>query len=66
MLGCGILFKEWLLLRPKLYSMLTVEDDELKRAKGVQQCVVKKTIRHEHYKEVCFIHNFILYTFITK
>jgi hypothetical protein len=32
--------------------MLTEEEFELKRAKGIQKAVVNKQIRHKHYKEV--------------
>jgi hypothetical protein len=60
-LACGIEFKEWILLRPKLYSMLTVNESGIKRAKGVQHCVVKNVIRHNHYKEVRFLYNILLY-----
>ena len=59
-LGCvkdesqGRRFKEWVLLRPKCYSMLF--DDELpmekKRAKGVQNYIVRQRLHHSHYKEV--------------
>jgi hypothetical protein len=50
--GAGKIFIEWLLLRPKLYSMLTAEMKEHKRAKGIQRCVVANEVRHADYKSV--------------
>ena len=41
-------------LRPKMHSMLRADDIVVKKAKGVKKCVVKKQIRHEHYKETLF------------
>jgi hypothetical protein len=57
-LGCvkdesgGRLFQEWVLLKPKCYSMLTVDEKEHKRAKGVQRSVVSKEIRHQDYVSI--------------
>ena len=42
---------ECVCLRPKTYSILT-EEKNIKKAKGVKKCVVKKKIRHEQYKLV--------------
>ncbi len=50
--GAGEIWLEWILLRPKCYSMLTVGAYEHKRAKGVQRSVVAKTIVHEDYAEI--------------
>lgn len=51
--GEGEVFKEWVLLRPKCYSMLTVDQHEkMKKAKGVQQSVVANSIHHEDYVKV--------------
>ena len=41
-------------LRPKMYFILLADDIVLKKAKGVKKNVVKKEIRHEHYKETLF------------
>ena len=57
-LGCvkdeaaGEPWKEWVLLRPKCYSMVTVSAHEHKRAKGVQRSVVNKDIAHEDYMAI--------------
>lgn len=54
-LGClkdesrGSSFYEWILLRPKCYSMVTVEGKESKRAKGVKRPTVQKGINHQDY-----------------
>lgn len=57
-LGClkneaaGEKFTEWILLRPKLYSMLAEgrhSKISKKVAKGVQKCVVKQEISHQDY-----------------
>lgn len=50
--SCGQLYKDWVFLRPKCYSLLTVDGDAHKRAKGVQRSVVKKEIEHSNYLEV--------------
>ena len=45
---------EYVGLRPKMYSILEVSGGNIKKAKGVRKCVVKKNIRHEQYKEALF------------
>ena len=41
-------------------------DDEKKRAKGVREdCEVKKTLRHEHYKDILFSKRMHLMTNMT-
>lgn len=57
-LGCikdeagGKPFREWVLLRPKAYSMQTVDDrDNKMRAKGVCRSTLKLDITHETYKQ---------------
>ena len=45
---------EYVGLRPKMYSILKVYDNEIRKAKGVKRYVVKKHLRHEQYKEVLF------------
>ena len=55
-LGCikdesgGEAFREWVFLRPKCYSMLTVTGDAKKRAKGVRRNVVQRQITHANYR----------------
>ena len=45
---------EYVGLRPKMYSILEAGGMNIKKAKGVKKCVVKKHIRHEQYKETLF------------
>jgi hypothetical protein len=47
--GAGEVWKEWVLLKPKCYSMCTVNEHEHKRAKGVQRSVVANEIYHKDY-----------------
>ena len=49
----GVPIEEFVGLRSKMYS-IKVGIDEKKRAKGVKKNVVKKTLRHDHYKSVLF------------
>ena len=45
----GKIIKEFISLRPKVYSY-RVEESEPKKCKGIKKCVVKKTISFEDYK----------------
>ena len=45
---------EYVGLRPKMYSILEACGKNLKKAKGVEENVVQKHIRHEQYKEALF------------
>ena len=45
----GKIMKEFISLRPKMYSY-RVEESEPKKCKGIKKCVVKKTISFEDYK----------------
>lgn len=49
----GVPAIEFVGLRSKMYSLLT-ENDERKRAKGVQRNVVRHIIKHNDYKNVLF------------
>ena len=49
----GKIMKEFISLRPKMYSY-RVGSDEPKKCKGIKKCVVKKTIRFEDYKRCLF------------
>ena len=53
--GKGNRFTEWILLRPKCYSMQYEGGTESKRAKGVRQATVKQTIKHTHYRDAYFM-----------
>ena len=44
----GKILTEFVALRPKLYSFLT-EDGGKQKAKGVKQCMIKKSLRHENF-----------------
>jgi len=45
---------EYVGLRPKMYSILEASGNNIKKAKGIKKCVVKKQIRHEQYKQALF------------
>ena len=45
----GKIMKEFISLRPKMYSY-RVEESEPKKSKGIKKCVVKKTISFKDYK----------------
>ena len=49
----GKIMKEFVSLRPKMYSY-RVEESEPKKCKGIKKCVVKKTISFEDYKRCLF------------
>ena len=49
--ACGLI-KEYVGLRPKMYSILLDDKTSLKRAKRVMKSVLKKEILPENYKEV--------------
>ena len=48
-LGGGII-TEFVALRPKIYSYITDEFIEMKKAKGTKKCVIKKMLKFEDYK----------------
>ena len=45
---------EFVALRPKAYSYKTNNNIELKKAKGTKQCVVKKMLSFNDYKNCLF------------
>ena len=49
----GKIMKEFISLRPKMYSYRVVEF-EPKKCKGINKCVVKKTISFEDHKRCLF------------
>ena len=49
----GEIMKEFISLRPKMYSC-RVKNSEPKKCKGIKKCVVKKTISFEDYKRCLF------------
>ena len=46
----GKIITEFVILRPKTYSYLTDDGKEDKRAKGTKQCVIKRMIKINDYK----------------
>ena len=46
--------KEFIGLRPKMYSILEASGTNIRKAKGVQRAVVKKDMRHDLYREALF------------
>ena len=50
----GTPIKEFVGLRPKMYSILDGNDKEKKTAKGISQTVTKKKLRHDMYREALF------------
>jgi len=50
----GTPIAECVCLRPKMYSILKGDEKNIKKAKGVKKCVVKKQMNHENYKEALF------------
>ena len=58
-LGGGII-TEFVALRPKAYSYKTNNNTELKKAKGTKQCVVKKMLRFNDYKNCLFANGKVL------
>ena len=50
----GGVIKEVICLRPKMYSIVEETGKITKKAKGVKKIVVKKDIKHEHYKSALF------------
>ena len=49
----GKIMKEFVNLRPKMYSY-RVGSSELKKCKGMKKCVVKRTISFDNYKRCLF------------
>lgn len=51
---CGVAMKEFVALRPKMYSFVYKKNEEElneKRCKGISRVVVRNELHHEHYKE---------------
>ena len=58
-LGGGII-TEFVALRPKGYSYKTNDNIELKKTKGTKQCVVKKMLKFNDYKNCLFANGKVL------
>ena len=50
----GKIMKELCALRAKTYTYLMEEDSEMKKAKGVKRCIVKRRLMFENYKDSLF------------
>ena len=50
----GMPIQEVVCLRSKMYSILLDDDTNTKKAKGTKNCVVKKVITHQNYKDALF------------
>ena len=56
----GKIITEFVILRPKMYSFLTDDGKEDKKAKGTKKCVIKKMIKFNHYKKCLLSDEIIL------
>ena len=52
--GGGVPVAEFVALKAKMYSIMMGDEKNVKKAKGVKRCVVKKEINNEQYKEALF------------
>ena len=50
----GKIMKEFCALRAKTYTYLMEDDSEMKKAKGLKRCVIKRTLMFENYKDSLF------------
>ena len=50
----GKIMKEFCALRAKTYTYLMEGDSEMKKAKGVKRCVIKRRLIFENYKDPLF------------
>ncbi|XP_060855588.1 uncharacterized protein LOC132933299 [Metopolophium dirhodum] len=48
----GVIIKEFVSLRPKLYAYKTVDGTEEKKAKGVKKYIIKKHMQFDNYKDI--------------
>ena len=55
----GEIITEFIALRPKTYSYLTVNDKIDKKAKGTKKCVIKKMIKFDDYKK-CLLNDKVI------
>ena len=55
----GRIMKKFSTLRPKTYSYLMDDDNEVKKSKGTKKCVIKQELMFENYKE-CLLNDKII------
>ena len=48
------IMKEFCTLRAKTYTYFMDDDSEMKKAKGIKRCVVKRRMMFENYKDSLF------------
>ena len=46
--------KEFCTLRPKKYTYLLDDDNEIKKAKGIKKCQIKRELMFENHKDSLF------------
>ena len=52
--------KEFCALRAKTYTYLMKDDNEMKKAKGIKRCVVKRRVIFENYKDLLLSYKTIM------
>jgi hypothetical protein len=50
--ACKIVYKEWIFIRPKCYSLLTYDGENIKKAKGIIRDTVKRKLSHDDYNNI--------------
>ena len=61
----GKIMKEFCAFRAKTYIYLMEDDSEMKKAKGVKRCIVKRRLLFENYKDSLFNNKTILRSQLT-
>ena len=56
----GKIITEFVTLRPKIYSFLTDDGKEDKKAKGTKKCVIKRMIKFNDYKK-CLLNDEVIF-----
>ena len=59
---CGKIMKEFCALKAKTYTYLMEDDSEMKKAKGVKRCVIKRRLMFENYKDLLFNNKTIMWS----
>ena len=54
------IMKEFCALKAKTYTYLMEDDSEMKKAKGVKRCVIKRRLMFENYKDSLFSNKTIM------
>ena len=56
----GKIITELVALKPKTYSYLKDDEKDVKNAKGTKQCVIKRELKFDDYKDCLFKNEIIL------